>query len=252
MVNKHWTRQVILCSILILVLSVIAQAQDPCSLPTESLHPREYFDYHYDPQSEVVDWKIPDGWGAPGGGKFTEGGKFEDNLDAPGTDWQWETEWYNPGTDIPFSVPIVFRAPDSGDERFPIYGGVRLPLGEHVFVTLELDESAENSEYETGDYEYIISVDPNPGAPQFRHDCSFCERRGPLIGLLQQNALPPEWTPMSPEEVMAGPHVEVLVQRVDNSNAVPALSEWGVIGMALVLLTAGAIVIDWRRRRVAT
>ena len=33
--------------------------------------------------------------------------------------------------------------------------------------------------------------------------------------------------------------------------AVPTVSQWGLIIMALVLLTAGATVIIWRKRRAA-
>jgi hypothetical protein len=127
-----------------------------------------------------------------------------------------------------------------------------LPPGEHVFFHLELNESAKYTEYETGvEFEYIMWVaPPHPAAPQFCHDCSFCERKGPPIGLLQQNALPPEWTPMSYETVMGMPHVEVLVRRIPpRSKRIPALSQGGVIGMALVLLTVGSIGIAWRRRR---
>ena len=38
----------------------------------------------------------------------------------------------------------------------------------------------------------------------------------------------------------------------DNGAAIPTLSQWGLIVMALLMVTAGAIVIIRRSRRVAT
>ena len=215
MVNKYVTRQVILYGVLILALPVIAQAEAPFPLPTFS---EEDYEHHYDPQLGILEWEIPEGW-SKNGKRFTVGGKFADNLDAPGTDWEWEMEFHSPGVPL-FTLPMIFRADDFGDERFPVWGGV--PMGgdrNPAYFHFKLSESGKYPEYETTDvgeekFEYLMWVNPNIGGKPFRHDCTFCERKGPLIGLRQQNGLPPEWIPMPYEVVMGMPHVEVIVRRI--------------------------------------
>jgi len=248
MVNKYLTRRIIPYSVLILMLSTIARADDPFALPTFS---EDDYQYHYDPQT--VDWNIPQGWAKPDGTRYTEGGKFSDTLDAPGTDWQWETEWYNPGPNV-LTLPIIFMAEGFGDDRFPTERTISLPPGGREVVQLELSESGQYPEYETGEeFEYLMWVDPNPGGPAFRHDCSFCERTGPLIGAQQQDAPAPEWVPRPLQENGTTPYIYVLVRPIPpRSRQIPALSQWGSIGMALILLATGALVIYWRRRQVAT
>ena len=198
MVSQYLTRYVISCSVLLLMFPVIAQADDPHPLPTTEF-PEEDYQYHYNPQD--VDWNIPQGWAKPNGRRYTEGGEFSDTLPASGTDWTWQTEWYNPGPDD-VKLTVIFEAEGFGDNRFPTTQEIILePNGGREVVLLNLNESGQYPEYETAEgFEYLMWVDPNPTGPAFRHDCSICERKGGLGGAPLQDAPEPELGPRPLQE----------------------------------------------------
>jgi len=249
MVTKFSTKCTTFSGILILMLPVIALAVQPWPLPT---HPLVDYAHHYDPQNTTVEWLIPQGW-AINGRRFTQGGSYDDNLNAPRTDWLWETLWYNPSGD-PIELPIIFKAEGFGDNRFPRSGVLTLKAGVPVQFDNDLNESGLHPEYEVAEgFEYLMWAGPNLVGRPFRHDCAISEQRGQVQGLLQANDPPPEWQELPLNQVELMPHVVVLVRKIPpRSRRIPAVSHWGKIGMILVLLTTGVVGIAWQRQKVAT
>ena len=92
---------------------------------------------------------------------------------------------------------------------------------------------------------WIYTMTPMVGNPAFNHDCSVVEEEH-----TSGNDIPPEFdtTTYTLSQIEAMDHIEIGQV---STREIPTVSQWGLIIMTLLLLTAGTIVLG-RRRKLAT
>ncbi len=211
MTKKHWMGQVMLC-VAVVLLSFGTAGADTC--------PVTQGDVHYDPlQGAGVWWTMTEG--------TQEGDDFSDDLDDSNTPWVVELELRNEtGGEIVLPIVIFIET-----LNFNAAGYLTIPDGEtrKFFIS-----DSETHELHGHRYSAMSQV-----TDEFLHDCSVVEGTG-------NTTFPGGWVEAPMNEIISQPHVMMQAVELAPSD-VPAVSQLGMIIMALLLVAAGMMVIRQRR-----
>jgi len=208
----------LLLPVMLVFVGTAVRAQDPTPLPTVPPHSQPPFVYHLDPPG--ADFYFPaNAW------PMSFQWNFTDALNSPPNPWHWETEWRNPN---PTADTLLVYYNLAG---FTQAGQLILPPGGSAVIEWIVFEVPEVGAWTYGTWP------PQTGKNRPTYfDVSICE------GATHPTSLPPEWTDLPTDTVLAHPHYTVTV-----TAPIPSLSTWGIIVLVLLLLTSAALII--RRRR---